>query len=153
MRGYEYAPGHYVIMEAEGLEQLRPARDHVLIVEQFVPVGNIDPLFFAGRSLYLLPDAGGPRGLGPGGMAMSRTRAAKDLAIGDIIQVDILEDDQVVRKAQPICKGLDAGLLHLTLVAPDGDVERIALAPEERVTFVGKAPEAGKSQGASPGKA
>src|SRR5215471_7595027 len=87
VRGYEYAPGHYVIMEAEELEQLRPARDHVLIVEQFVPVGNVDPLFFAGRSLYLLPDgaaaqhpygvaAGGPRGLGPGGMAMSRTRAA-----------------------------------------------------------------------------
>jgi DNA end-binding protein Ku len=56
VRGYEYTPDHYVIMEAEELEQLRPARDHALIVEQFVPLGDIDPLFFAGRSLYLLPD-------------------------------------------------------------------------------------------------
>jgi HB1, ASXL, restriction endonuclease HTH domain len=78
------------------------------------------------------------------GMAMQQTRAAKDLAIGDIIQVESLEDDQVVRKTKRIRKGLDAGLLHITLVARDGDQERIALGPEERVTFVGKAPEAGK---------
>jgi hypothetical protein len=87
------------------------------------------------------------------GMAMQETRAVKDLAIGDIIQVDGLEDDQVVRKAKRIRTGLDAGLLHITLVARDGDRERIALAPEERVTFVGKAPEAGKGQSGSRGKA
>jgi Ku70/Ku80 beta-barrel domain len=82
-RGYEYAPHHHVIMEAEELEQFRPARDKALVLEQFVPVGDIDPTFYAGRSLYLLPDgvaaqhpvwrtgrshaAGRPRGLGPGG--------------------------------------------------------------------------------------
>ena len=76
----------------------------------------------------------------------------QDLAIGDIIQVDGLEDDQLVRKAKRIREGLDAGLLHLTLVARDGDVERIALAPEERVTFVGKSPKAGKGRSGSPGK-
>jgi hypothetical protein len=87
------------------------------------------------------------------GMALQQTRAVKDLAIGDIIRVDGLEDDQVVRKSKQIRAGLDAGLLHLTLVARDGDVERIALAPEERVTLVGKAGEAGKGQGGSPGRA
>src|SRR5215472_16425151 len=87
------------------------------------------------------------------GMAMPQTRAAKDLAIGDIIQVDDLEGDQVIRKARRIRDGLDAGRLHVTLVARDGDRERIALAPEERVTFVGKAPEAGKSQSRTHGKA
>jgi DNA end-binding protein Ku len=56
VRGYEYAPHHHVIMEAEELEQLRPARDKALVLEQFVPVGDIDPTFYAGRSLYLLPD-------------------------------------------------------------------------------------------------
>jgi hypothetical protein len=86
-------------------------------------------------------------------MAMQQTRAVKDLAIGDIIQVDGLEDDQVVRKAKRIRTGLDAGLLHVTLVALDGDRERVALAPEERVTFVGKAPEAGKVPSGSQGKA
>jgi hypothetical protein len=84
---------------------------------------------------------------------MQQTRAVKDLAIGDIIQVDGLEDDQVVRKTKRIRKSLDAGLLHVTLVARDGDVERIALAPEERVLFVGRSPEAGKGQSGSQGKA
>src|SRR5262245_2370722 len=87
------------------------------------------------------------------GMALQQTRAVKDLAIGDIIQVDGLEDDQVVRKTKRIRTGLDAGLLHITLVARDGDRERIALAPEDRVTFVRKAAEAGKGQSGSQGKA
>jgi len=56
VRGYQYAPHHHVILEAEELEQLRPARDKALVLEQFVPVGDIDPTFYAGRSLYLLPD-------------------------------------------------------------------------------------------------
>jgi DNA end-binding protein Ku len=56
VRGYEYTSDHYVILEAEELEQLRPARDRALVLEQFVPVGDIDPTFYAGRSLYLLPD-------------------------------------------------------------------------------------------------
>jgi DNA end-binding protein Ku len=43
-------------MEAEELEQLRPVRDKALVLEQFVPAGDVDPSFFAGRSLYLLPD-------------------------------------------------------------------------------------------------
>ena len=87
------------------------------------------------------------------GMAMPETRAAKDLAIGDIIRVDGLEGDQVVRKAKRIRKGLDAGLLHVRLVAQDGDRERIALAPAERVPLVGRAAEAGKGQSGNQGKA
>src|SRR5262249_9321847 len=52
-----------------------------------------------------------------------------------------------------IRKGLDAGLLHVTLLARDSDVERIALAPEDRVVFVGKASEAGKGKSGRKGKA
>src|SRR5215813_14386028 len=85
-------------------------------------------------------------------MAKRETRAVKDLALGDIIRVDGLEDDQVVRTAKRIRTGLDAGLVHVTLVARDGDRERIALAPEERVTLVGKAPPTAKGHGGHPGK-
>src|SRR5262249_22164255 len=65
------------------------------------------------------------------------------------IQVDDLEGDQIVRNAKRIRKGLDAGLLHVTLLAADGDIERIALDPELQVTVVGKDPAArkGKSEG------
>jgi hypothetical protein len=80
---------------------------------------------------------------------MQETRAVKDLAIGDIIQANGFEDDQIVRSAKKIHKGLDAGLLEVTLVGPDGDTERIALDPEGQVTVVGKDPEAGKGKSRS----
>jgi hypothetical protein len=44
-------------------------------------------------------------------------------------------------------------LLHVTLLALDGDRERIALAPEECVPFVGRAPETGKGQSGNKGMA
>jgi len=34
---------------AQELEQLRPARDKALVLEQFVPVQEVDPTFFSGR--------------------------------------------------------------------------------------------------------
>ena len=56
VRGYQYAPDQYVIVEPEELDQLRPAKDKALVLEQFVAVQDVDPVFFAGRSLFLLPD-------------------------------------------------------------------------------------------------
>src|SRR6516165_1910319 len=56
VRGYEYAPGQHVVVEPEELDKLRPARDRALVVEQVVAVEEVDPTFFAGRSLYLLPN-------------------------------------------------------------------------------------------------
>jgi hypothetical protein len=52
----------------------------------------------------------------------------KDLAIGDLIRVDGFEEDQIVRKAKQIDKGLDAGLLEITLAAADGETERMPAA-------------------------
>src|SRR5262249_1980060 len=51
-RGYEYAPGQHVVVDADELEKLRPARDKALVLEQFVAIQDVDPVFFAGRSLY-----------------------------------------------------------------------------------------------------
>lgn len=56
VRGYQYAPDQYVIVETEELEKFRPAQDKALVLEQFVPAYQVEPAFFAGRTLYLLPD-------------------------------------------------------------------------------------------------
>jgi hypothetical protein len=82
---------------------------------------------------------------------MSETREVKDLAIGDIIQVDGFDDNMTVRSAKKIRKGLDAGKLEVALAAPDGEREVMAFAPDERVKVVAKDPDAGK--GKSDGKA
>jgi DNA end-binding protein Ku len=55
-RGYEYAPGRHVVVEPNELDALRPARDRALRLERFVEPGHIEPLLYAGRSLYLVPD-------------------------------------------------------------------------------------------------
>jgi DNA end-binding protein Ku len=55
-RGYQYVPGQYVVVEPEELEPLRPAKEKALLLEQFLEAGQLDPVFFSGRSLYLLPD-------------------------------------------------------------------------------------------------
>jgi DNA end-binding protein Ku len=83
VRGYEYAPGQYVTMEAEELEQLRPARDKALVLDQFVPVGDIDPTFFAGRSLYLLPD--GVAAQHPYGVLAEAMHQAGQGALGRVV--------------------------------------------------------------------
>ena len=58
VKGYQYASGQYVIVEAEELESLRSARDKALSLERFVDPGEIDPVVFSGRCLYLLPESG-----------------------------------------------------------------------------------------------
>ena len=83
VRGYEYAPRHYVLMEAEELEQLRPARDKALVLEQFVPVGDIDSTFYAGRSLYLLPD--GAAAQHPYGVLAEAMQQAGQGALGRVV--------------------------------------------------------------------
>ena len=55
-KGYQYAPDQYVIVESSELEQLRPAKEKALSLEQFVDPQQIDPVVFSGRTLYLVPD-------------------------------------------------------------------------------------------------
>jgi len=56
VKGYEYGPGRHVIAQPEELDELRPVRDKALRLERFLTPGQLDPLLFAGRSLYLVPD-------------------------------------------------------------------------------------------------
>jgi DNA end-binding protein Ku len=56
VRGYEHAPDRFVVVEPEELDRLRPAADKALVLDRFVAVASIDPSFYAGRSLALLPD-------------------------------------------------------------------------------------------------
>src|SRR5207302_8466353 len=56
VRAYEYGPGQHVVLEADELDQLRPAQDRALRLEHFLSPAECDPLLYAGRHLYLLPD-------------------------------------------------------------------------------------------------
>jgi DNA end-binding protein Ku len=56
VRGYEYGPGQHVVAQPDELDRLRPAQDKALRLERFLAPAQLDPLLFAGRSLYLVPD-------------------------------------------------------------------------------------------------
>jgi DNA end-binding protein Ku len=55
-RGYQYAPDQYVVVETAELDNLRPAKDQGLLLEQCLDAGHIEPTRFSGRSLYLVPE-------------------------------------------------------------------------------------------------
>ena len=78
VRGYEYAPGQHVVVEPDELDQLRPARDRALRLECFVEPGQLDPVLYAGRSLFLLPDGAQS---GPSAMVTPAAFAASIFAV------------------------------------------------------------------------
>lgn len=61
--GYQVAEDCYLPLDPEELEQLRPEADKAIAVECFVDQQTIDPVYHAGRTLYLVPD--GPPGQRP----------------------------------------------------------------------------------------
>ncbi len=55
VKAYQYAPDQYVTIESDELDNIRPAQDKALNLEQFVEPDQIDPARLSGRTLYLLP--------------------------------------------------------------------------------------------------
>jgi DNA end-binding protein Ku len=54
--GYEYAKGQYVVVEESEREQARTKSDRTINIDKFIPPETIDPVYFEGRTYYLLPD-------------------------------------------------------------------------------------------------
>src|SRR5262249_53537518 len=106
VRGYEYAPGQHVVVEADELEKLRPARDKALVLEQFISIQDVDPVFFAGRSLYLLPD--GPAAQHPYGVLVAALAQAAKAALGRVV----LSGSRQVVLVRPCGKLLALDVLH-----------------------------------------
>jgi DNA end-binding protein Ku len=57
--GYEFADGQYVIVEAEEIEKLRPAKDKAVRIAGFLKSDVIDPRYFSGKTYYLVPEGVG----------------------------------------------------------------------------------------------
>src|SRR6516164_262180 len=106
VRGYEYAPGQHVVVEAEELDKLRPARDKALVLEQFVAVDEVDPVFFSGRSLYLLPD--GAAAQHPYAVLVDALRQSAKAALGRVV----LSGSRQLVLVRPAGKLLAMDVLH-----------------------------------------
>src|ERR1700722_3849711 len=83
VRGFEYGPGRHVVVEADELDQLRPAAERALRLERFVTPEQVDPLRYGGRSLYLLPD--GPAAESGDGVLHAALRQRGRWALGRVV--------------------------------------------------------------------
>lgn len=57
-RGYEIGPDEYVIMEPEDFEKVPVDSTHAIEITDFVPAGQIDPIYYQ-KTYYLEPDKTG----------------------------------------------------------------------------------------------
>jgi DNA end-binding protein Ku len=83
VKGYSYSRDRCVVVEPEELERLRPAKDRALVLEQFVALREIDPVRFAGRSLYLWPD--GMAAQHPYGVLVAALHKTGKAALGRVV--------------------------------------------------------------------
>lgn len=60
VKGYEYAKGQYVLFTEEELKALNPEPTNAIEIAEFVPVENVDPIYYE-KSYYIGPDKGGDR--------------------------------------------------------------------------------------------
>jgi len=63
VKGFEYEPDRYVVFEPGELDALKPASSRSVEILQFVPLDQIDPIYFQ-RSYYLAPEATGAKAYG-----------------------------------------------------------------------------------------
>jgi len=60
VKGYEYAKGQYAVLTEDELKALEQQSDQSIEIEEFVPINEVDPIYF--DKAYLLgPDKGGQK--------------------------------------------------------------------------------------------
>jgi DNA end-binding protein Ku len=60
VKGYEYAKGQYVVFTDEELKALERASDGAMEIAEFVPIEQVDPIYFE-KTNFLGPDKGGQK--------------------------------------------------------------------------------------------
>ncbi len=56
VKGYEYSKGEYVVVDPEEIERAEADGEHAIEIRAFVPPLEVDPLYYSGKSYYLMPD-------------------------------------------------------------------------------------------------
>jgi DNA end-binding protein Ku len=81
VKGYEIAPGQYVVVDDEDVKSLAPKASRTIEIEDFVDLEQIDPLYFE-QPYYLAPEE---QALKPYKLLVEAMSELKKVAIGRII--------------------------------------------------------------------
>lgn len=107
--GYEFAKGQYVVIDLDELSKLRKESDKSIAIDGFIPADEIDPVYFSGRTHYLVPD--GPVGQKPYALLREGMKDGELVAIGHIV---LTGKEQLV-----LLRGIDGMLAVNVLQYPD----------------------------------
>ncbi|HEV3259132.1 MAG TPA: Ku protein [Gemmataceae bacterium] len=127
--GYEHAKDQYVVVDPADVDQLRTPADHAITIDRFIAPEVLDPLYYNGRSYYLLPD--GPVGQ-KGYVVLHRAMVAENRYA--VAQVVLHRREQLV-----LLRPLDR-LLALTVLHYDTQITKPTVFADE-VTAPEVAPE------------
>ena len=101
VKGYEIGPGQHVVVTQEELEGLDPKKTRTIDIEDFVELGEIDPIYYD-HPYYLVPDKGADKAYN---LLLEAMRESDRVAIARV----------VIRQKE-----------HLTAIRPTGDVMTMA---------------------------
>src|SRR5918999_991651 len=123
VKGYEIAPGSYVVVEPEELEALEPRRTKTIDILDFVDLVDIDPIFYD-HPYHLAPGAGGSK---PYKLLLEAMRDTSKVAIGTVV----IRQKQAVVALRPSGDVLQmATLIYADEVVPP---DRLDDLPDEDV--------------------
>jgi DNA end-binding protein Ku len=106
VRGYAYAPDQHLVLDEAELDRLRPAKDKALILDRFLDPAQVDPVLFAGRSLYLWPD--GPAARHPYGVLAQAMQQRRKWALAR----GVLSTRRMLALVRPAGRLLTVHVLH-----------------------------------------
>jgi DNA end-binding protein Ku len=107
VKGYEFAPGQYVVVSSEELDSLAAKKTKLIEVEQFIDASEIDPLLFD-TSYYVAPATGAGKAFT---LMVDAMREAGKVGIGRFVLRQ--KEHLVALRVQ------DAALVLVTLVYAD----------------------------------
>jgi DNA end-binding protein Ku len=110
--GYEYAKGQYVTVGKDEKGELKEKDDKTIAIDTFVAPDAIDPIYFSGRTYYLVPD--GAAAQKPYAVMMQAMRKNERLGIARLV----LSGHGHIAVVRPFGK-----LLGMTLLAFEDEVK------------------------------
>jgi DNA end-binding protein Ku len=131
VRGFEYEPGHYVVVEDEDLAKANPEASKTVEITDFVDLRDIDPMYYD-KPYFLAPIGKAGKGYAllretlkrskKVGIAKVVIRTRQYLAalmpVGKVLVLEILRYPEEIRKADD-------------LELPDEDLAKVGVTPKE----------------------
>jgi DNA end-binding protein Ku len=113
VKGYEISPDRYVVVKPEELESVEPRKTHMIEIEDFVEIDQIDPIFYD-HPYYLAPGKGATKAYA------LLLRAMEESGRVGIARVVIRSKEQLVAlRAQDGVLHMETMLFGDEVIAPD----------------------------------